>query len=245
MDLQGKIEKFNLSEIFQLISTSHRSGTLQTIRDELAAMFYFRDGKITNVYTSTSDLSNQIGRRLIARGFITMEILDDYLDKQKQQSKPKRIGQILVENELINKEQLGIVLTEQITDIIFKVMTWEWGVFSYYDGKFPTEEDNTLSLCTEGLILEGAHRMDQLNRLKERLPNFNALLKINREIESQKADIEAELSEYQRNILALCDGHQSIDSILNDGDDDPVMILETLVHLVDKNIIQSEDIVTD
>ncbi|MGA1825294.1 MAG: DUF4388 domain-containing protein [bacterium] len=235
------MEKFNLSEIFQLISISKRSGALQTIRDELAAMFYFRNGKITNVYTSTSDISNQVGRRLVAKGFITKENLDDCLKKQKKQRKQKehkRLGQILIENKLLTEEQLGIVLTDQITDIIFKVMTWDEGLFLYYDNKFPAEENIMLALSPEGLILEGAQRMDKLNQLKEKLPNFNALLRINAEVEAQIRCIEEEFSEYQKQILSLFDGTQSIYSILNDSDDDPVILLQTLVNLVDEKLIE-------
>ena len=50
LGLQGNIEKFTLPEIFQLIASSRKSGTLGIQRDDSIVMVYFKEGEIIYGY---------------------------------------------------------------------------------------------------------------------------------------------------------------------------------------------------
>jgi len=237
MDLQGKIEKFNVPEIFQLISSGRRTGTLGIAQNDRATMFYFNEGKITHAYSPNGN--NHLGKKLILKGLIDDKTLVDSLNEQKNNLGQKRLGRILIESGKIDERQLETALTEQISDIVYKVMDWDSGVFKFYDSKFPTEEEKPLSLSTESLILEGAKRADELNHLKQRLPDFSTALKFKQS--SKQEDIEIKLSSAEWNILALCDGHQTIESIVNISGDNLMDILKTLVRLKELDLIESTE----
>jgi hypothetical protein len=74
MDLQGRIEKFNVPEIFQLISAGKRTGTLGINRNEQSVMVYFRNGQI--IYAYSPNRRNRLGERLIAKGLIEPRLLN-------------------------------------------------------------------------------------------------------------------------------------------------------------------------
>jgi hypothetical protein len=234
MDLQGKIEKFNVPEIFQLISSGRRTGTLGIAQNDRATMFYFNEGKITHAYSPNGD--NHLGKKLIIKGLIDDKVLDDSLAEQKSNFGQKRLGRILVESGKIDEAQLENALTEQISDIVYKVMDWDSGVFKFYDSKFPTEEEKQLSLSTESLILEGAKRADELNHLKQQLPDFNTAMKL--KPSSEQENIEIKLSSTEWNILALCDGRRTIESIVNISGGNLVDILKALVKLKEADLIE-------
>ncbi len=233
MDLQGKIEKFNVPEIFQLISTGKRTGTLGIIRNNQATMFYFRDGQITYAYSPAG--KNRVGERLLDKGFIDDNALDNALEFQKKNSK-NRIGRILIDNRKINDQQLATVLTEQISDIVYKVMSWDKGLFKFYDNNFPTDEENTISLSTEGLILDGAKRADELNCQRSKLPEYNSILRIKKC--SSRVDKEIKLTSEEWDILASCDSNHTIDDIISQTDDDAELVLKTLNKLLEKELIE-------
>lgn len=233
MDLQGKIEKFNVPEIFQLISTGKRTGTLGIIRNNQATMFYFRDGQITYAYSPAG--RNRVGERLLEKGFIDNKALDDALEFQKNDSK-NRIGKILVENSKINNQQLATVLTEQISDIVYKVMSWDKGLFKFYENNFPTDEENSISLSTENLILEGAKRADELNHQRSKLPDYNSILKLKKV--SANDTIELKLTSDEWNILASCNCSHTIDDIINQTDENPELVLKSLNKLLDMKLIE-------
>jgi hypothetical protein len=234
MDLQGKIEKFNVPEIFQLISSGRRTGTLGINRDDQAVMVYFKDGQITYAYSPNR--RNRLGDRLVARQVIDSTQLEKTLLWQKESGGRKRLGAILIERQIAPKLEIELVLKEQITDTIYKLMTWDKGVFKFYDGTFPTEEDVTLSLSTENLILEGARRADELSRLKSKLPDFAAPLQIKQIMGNQT--IELRLSASDWNVLSLCDGHRTIGKIISDSGADPIDSLKSIIKLIASGFLE-------
>ena len=50
LDLQGNVERFTLPEIFQLVSSSRKTGTLGIQRDDDIVMVYFKDGSVIYGY---------------------------------------------------------------------------------------------------------------------------------------------------------------------------------------------------
>jgi hypothetical protein len=234
MDLQGKIEKFNVPEIFQLIASGRRTGTLGINRDDQSVMVYFKEGQITYAYSPNR--RNRLGDRLVARRIIDSAQLEDSLIRQKESGGRKRLGAILIEKQIVPRQEIEAVLKEQITDTIYRLMTWDLGIFKFYDGTFPTEEDVTLSLSTENLILEGARRADELSRLKGKLPDFGTPLRIKQVIGSQT--VELRLSANDWNILSLCDGHRTIGKIVSDSGADPVESLKSVIKLMASGFLE-------
>jgi len=234
MDLQGKIEKFNVPEIFQLISSGRRSGTLGIVRNRQSAMFYFDAGQVTYAYSP--DGNNRLGNRLIRKGFIDKNALDESLAEQKKHQGQKRLGRILIDSDRIDDKRLESVLIEQVTDTVHRVMGWDKGVFKFYDNKFPTKDEKSLSLSTEGLILEGAKRADELTHLKGKLPSFDTPLRIKKS--KNTSEIDLKLTTDQWNILALCDGRRTIDDIVNQSDDNLINPLKALIKLFELDLIE-------
>jgi len=234
MDLQGKIEKFNVPEIFQLISSGRRTGTLGINHDEQSVIVYFKDGQVTYAYSPNR--RNRLGDRLVARGVIEPKTLELSLKIQKESGGNKRLGAILIEKQYVDQNEIELTLKEQICDTVFRLMTWDRGVFKFYDGRFPTQEDVTLALSTENLILEGARRADEMNRLKEKLPEFSARLQLKLVLDDRQ--IELKLSAADWNTLSLCDSRRSIGKVLSDSGIDPVLTLKSIVKLMATGLIE-------
>jgi predicted transcriptional regulator len=234
MDLQGKIEKFNVPEIFQLIASGKRTGTLGIVRNNQATMFYFKGGQVTYAYLPTNH--NRVGERLLQKGFIDNTALDAALTKQKESKGENRIGKILIDAKRINEQQLATVLTEQISDIVYRVMSWDTGLFKFYDDKFPTTEDNSLSLSTESLILDGAKRADELGNLKNKLPLPNTRLAWKHQDDNRKVDLSLDSREWD--ILISCNGNHTIDDIINRVDHDPAAVYNALLKFIEMDIIE-------
>jgi hypothetical protein len=243
MDLQGKIEKFNVPEIFQLISGGKRTGTLGIHRDEQSVMVYFRDGQI--IYAYSPNRRNRLGDRLIARGIIEQKTLELTLQLQIESGGRKRLGTILIEKQYAKRDQIELILKEQISETVYRLMAWDRGLFKFYDGKFPTDEDVTLALSTENLILEGARRADEMNRLKAKLPEFSIRLQLKSIAADQQIDLKLNAADW--NTMALCDGLRSIGRIMSDSGIDPVDTLKGIIRLMAAGLIEpvnhsSEDV---
>lgn len=225
LDLQGNIERFTLPEIFQLVSASRKTGTLGIQRDDNIVMVYFRDGAV--IYGYGPRKTFHIGRMLVDMGRISPDQLDESIAVQAADSgKGKRLGQILIEKQYIDRADLEQVVRRQVEELIYSLMTWDRGSFKFYENQFPTDEEITVRLSTENVVLEGLRRLDEMTRLKDALPDFSTVFAVAPSEPGQKRDISLLPEEW--NVLALIDGRRDINEIVAAS---ALEAVETLKHL--------------
>ncbi|MDD4051985.1 MAG: DUF4388 domain-containing protein [candidate division Zixibacteria bacterium] len=225
LDLQGKIERFTLPEIFQLVSTGRKTGTLGIQRDDDIVMVYFRNGSV--IYGYGPRKTYHIGRMLVEMGRITPGQLDEVIAEQAAPTAgDKRLGQLLIEKRYIDRADLEEAVRRQVEELIFSLMSWDRGSFKFYENQFPTEEEITVNLSTENVILEGLRRLDEMNRLKDCLPDFATVYVLAPAEPGQVRNVSLKPEEW--NILALVDGHKNINDLLLSS---PSESVETLKHI--------------
>lgn len=228
LDLQGKIERFTLPEIFQLVSTGRKTGTLGIQRDDDIVMVYFRNGAI--IYGYGPRKTSHIGRMLVDMGRITIAQLDDAIAEQTAQATSgKRLGEILIGRGHIDRADLVEAVQRQVEELIYSLMAWDRGSFKFYENQFPTDEEITVRLSTENVVLEGIRRLDELNRIKDCLPDFSTVYGLAPAEAGQVRTLS--LTQDEWNVLALVDGRRSINDITAISTLAPHMTLQVIASL--------------
>ncbi len=208
-DLQGKIGRFTLPEIFQLIANGRKTGTLGIQKDDDIVMVYFKTGKIVYGYGPRQTL--HLGQLLREKGKITSEQLAEAVGAQSRTSSSKRLGQILIEKAFINRTDLETVVRRQVEELVYSLLNWETGSFKFYENQYPTDEEITVDISVENAILEGMRRMDEMNRIKEIIPDLNNILVMSPASPERRTDISLQSDEW--NLLALVNGRRTIAEI--------------------------------
>lgn len=209
LDLQGSIEKFTLPEIFQLIAAGRKSGTLGIQRDESIVMVYFRSGEI--IYGYGPRQTFHLGQLLRERGKLTAEQLEDAVHTQAMTENTKRLGEILVNKGYIDRADLQKVVEEQVESLLYSLLSWQTGSFKFYEEQFPTEEEITVRLSVENVILEGLRRFDEMNMIKEALPDWETVYAISSAQGGRTRSVSLEAPQW--NVMALVDGRRSVNDI--------------------------------
>jgi len=91
-------------------------------------------------------------------------INEDQLNHALRESREgvnKRIGDVLIENGNIGYEVLVSVIQEQIKMVVYTVLEWNEGQFVYFDGARTGNEDILLDVKLDHLLLEGLKRLDE------------------------------------------------------------------------------------
>ncbi|SYZ74504.1 conserved hypothetical protein [Candidatus Zixiibacteriota bacterium] len=208
-DLQGKIGRFTLPEIFQLIANGRKTGTLGIQKDDDIVMVYFKKGKIVYGYGPRQTL--HLGQLLREKGKISSEQLSEAVGAQAETSSSKRLGQILIEKAFINRTDLETVVRRQVEELIYSLLNWESGSFKFYENQYPTDEEITVDISVENAILEGMRRMDEMNRIKEIIPDLNSILIMSPASPERRTDISLQSDEW--NLLAMVNGRRTIAEI--------------------------------
>ena len=130
MSFVGKLDKFKLPDLLQIISGNRKTGRLALTRRDSQAVIVFRSGKI--IYAaSTSAARETLGSLLLCRQLIDEESLVRALEIQHTAAEEKRLGTILVEQGLLTEEALRHVITRQIEGVISEILEWEGGFFKF------------------------------------------------------------------------------------------------------------------
>jgi len=209
LDLQGNIEKFTLPEILQLIAASRKSGTLGIQRDDAIVMIYFDAGDITYGYGPRQTF--HLGQLLKERGKLSAEQLEEAVAVQAKTENTKRLGEILINREFIDRADLEAVVKKQVEELLYSLLSWQSGSFKFYENQYPTDEEITVRLSVENVILEGLRRLDELNMVRETLPDCEAVYSIAASQGDRTRAVTMKAGEW--NIMALVDGRRSINQI--------------------------------
>lgn len=225
--LQGSIDRFKLPEIFQLLAASQKTGTLGIQKDDNIVMIYLKKGRINYAYGPRH--SRHLGQLLREKGKISTSQLKDAVETQSSISLSRRLGEILLEKRYIDQGDLREAVTEQIEELIYSLLGWENGSFKFYDNQYPTREEITVDISVENVILEGVRRIDEVNRLKEILPDYETPLKITAISDGLVRDISLTTEEW--NLLAEIDGRKTIRHFVENSALGEMKTLEKLATL--------------
>ena len=178
MSLVGRLEDLALSDIFQIISLSKKTGTLiLKNKTKGSAVVVFKNGQI--IQAATDDIRDTLGNILISKGYISEDGLGRALNVQKNVKGVKRLGQILVETGAIPQEVLEETIREQIEDMIYSLLAWEDGFFNFDLGNVSVSDKIEVvtqdfllkaGLNPEYLLMESARVLDEKKRGKKEKP---------------------------------------------------------------------------
>lgn len=206
LDLQGNIEKFTLAEIFQLIAAGRKSGTLGIQREDSIVMIYFDKGEI--IYGYGPRQTFHLGQLLKERGKLDAHQLDDAVQTQARTDNTKRLGEILIDKRYIDRADLQAVVQEQVSELLYSLLAWQTGSFKFYENQFPTDEEITVRLSVENVILEGLRRLDEQHWIAETLPDLTAVYTLSAAQGGRNRAVTLEANEW--NTMALIDGHRTL-----------------------------------
>lgn len=174
MALEGSLRDFSLADMFRLLANGSKSGTLHLSCENAEGMVCFREGRI--FFAASDSIRESLGRRLVRSGAISEKQLRQALGLQKIQKREKagrRLGQILVEEGYLDAKALEAVIQEQITDALFDLFRWEEGLLRFESDELCEDEDIGVSVSVENVILEASRRLEQWNRIRERIPSLD------------------------------------------------------------------------
>lgn len=159
MDFGGDLSVLEPAVVFQIMSISLISGQLEFVTVDNAASLYFREGCL--IYATIDARRKKLGRFLVEKGLITEEELDEVLREFKPKERRGRIGNLLISHGFLDRESLADAIRQQMKDVVFDVLSWKEGQFTFFRNVLPHDEDILLDVKLDHLILEGLKRLDE------------------------------------------------------------------------------------
>jgi len=171
--LEGNLKDFSLEDMFRLLASGGKSGTLYMERDDAQGKVCFKKGRV--FFASSNWNRESLGRRLVKAGVISEKQLRQALGLQKIQKNEKanrRLGQILVDEGYLEQKVLEGFIQEQINDTLFDLFRWEAGELRFEADEMCEGEDIGISVSVENIIMESARRLELWSRIREKIPTL-------------------------------------------------------------------------
>ena len=170
MSFKGSIKELSLIDVIQLICQSAKSGIMKIHTDSFNVDIYIKDGKLVDIKSQNPDFSFKIGNYLVSRGIITQADLDIYLENQKK--KPIRLGQLLVEEGVISKDEIKALYAENIKDSFTKVLSLESGQYEFIQSVVEYNPDDTILINIDTILLDTLKNIDEMKLFKKKISDF-------------------------------------------------------------------------
>lgn len=205
--LSGNVAAITVPDVLSFISMIRASGVLVFRLGELERDLHWKDGEM--VFATSSSPEHSLGEFLLRNGKITRE----QLEESRQQLQPGvRHGKLLVQLGFLSPKDLWWGVKEQVLEIVFSLFSWSDGRFEFRLEVTDLSERIVLNLNTSTIIMEGIRRLDEAERIKEKITSnemiFYKLPVTEDEVES------LELSESQRRVYDSIDGEKDITELV-------------------------------
>jgi tetratricopeptide (TPR) repeat protein len=215
MAIEGPLRELGIHDVFQLLDLSRKTGVLR-VTSELrhnAGTIYFEDGTI--IFAEIRSNPHPLGALLLRTGKIAEADLERARDMQQRQGDKRRLGEILVALGAITPRELLRQVRFQIEEVVFEVMSWREGYFSFTEGPLtdvPTEA--SVRIPTEALLMEGARRIDEWSRIESRIPHLGVIPRLAPPQQGSQGELDLLPPEWE--MLAMIDGARDVRAIASE-----------------------------
>src|SRR5690606_13190520 len=200
MAIKGSLREASLADVVQLLFLGRRTGCLSVASERNFGSIWFDDGWI--VHAGLLSRTDRLGERMIAAGRLTHPQLDEAI--AVQQAVPgQRLGAVLVRLGHFTMAELEAELRRQVEETVYTLFTWDSGTFSFEAGESPDADETTVRLNPEGLLLEGARRVDEWSVIAKQIPTRAAVFAVE---PGDRPEGDEGLVDAERRLLPMLDG---------------------------------------
>jgi hypothetical protein len=230
MSISGSFSSMNPSDLLQMLMWGAKSGMLTCIGPDDRQHLFLKDGNVVGV--TSSRYTDRLGAVLVRLGYISdVQFEEVFL---AQASDNRQLGEIVVDKELLSAESLKHALVVQAEDIIYDVLSWNDGEFSFEERELEDREVKVEPIVISTLLLEGARRIDEINRCKQKFNDPEQVFKLN----DEKLG-EVKLSNRSdRAVVSLLKTSRTLHDIMQIANESEYNVFRSVYNLFEKDIIE-------
>jgi hypothetical protein len=174
MSLVGRLEDLALPDIFQIVSLSRKTGALVVTGREGKGVVVFRNGQV--IQAAADFIKEDLGEILLSGEIIRKKDLDLAIEIKKMLPEDKPIEEVFLEMGIISRETLEEVNRHRIEDIVYRLLLWQDGDFSFELGEGDLKERVKMNhlgyplqygMSPEYLIMESTRLYDERRKEAE------------------------------------------------------------------------------
>jgi CheY-like chemotaxis protein len=212
--MSGDIGAIPLAEILQVLQMQRQTGVLRVTNARTAITVSIRQGLVDLVQSRGAADEFRLGRYFVEKGLLSRDRLNTLL---KERGDPGQVllGELLVTSGAITHEDLVDALSRQSSELVYDLLRWPYGRFSFTKEAFrPEVEQAHLGLGVAGLVLEGFRRVDEW-RLMEGTIHFDQVVYVDQSALDTVG--QEKLTRTEKLVLEAVNGSRTVSEVINES----------------------------
>jgi hypothetical protein len=213
MAIEGPLRELGIHDVFQLLDLSRKTGMLRVSSElrEDEGLVTFDGGRVVQAMIRSKAVPMEMA--LLQAGRITETDLEMARARQENGRAGREIVDILVESGSITQKELERQLRLQIESVVFELMSWREGFFSFEErSREDIPHDIRITVSTESLLMEGARRIDEWSRIDDVIPNLEVVPDL-APVEPDREGAMLDLLPHEWQVLTMIDGARDLRGI--------------------------------
>jgi hypothetical protein len=203
--IKGEIEHSSVPELLKSMLSSGEEGVLTFRNGDLSKTLYCQGGRV--VFAASNNPDERLGEFLLVRGRISAR---HYIEASKRIRPGVRLGGILVELGAVEPEDLLNTVEAAVREVLLDLFTWTRGEYEFVMKSMDMETMVTVTIPTEGLILEGIRRTRSWHQVITAIGSIDTVF-----FPTGATDVlyKLELTEEEQEVLAQVNGRSNVEHI--------------------------------
>lgn len=238
MPIEGPLKELSIHDVFQLLDLARKTGALR-ITSELrqnAGLVQFERGAV--VAAEIRSNPHPLGTLLLRTGKLSEE---DFARARAMQDggDRRRLGDILLAIGAVGRRELERQVRAQVEEVIFELMSWSEGYFSFSDAPADDATPAQVRIPTEALLMEAARRIDEWARIESRIPHLGMIPRLVPPDAGGTTRLDLLPPEWQ--VLAAVDGTRDVHAMAEAVGRSEFDVARTLFGLAAAGVVALDD----
>jgi hypothetical protein len=187
-----------------------KTGRADLYLENVEKNIFFKHGEV--IFATSNREEDTLGKFLVRCGKITRT---QYEESQLHLKPGQKHGKTLVKLGLISPKDLWWGVKHQILEIIYDLFTWKSGKFLFFETPVEAFQQRIfINTSTLNIILEGVRRLDEWQRIQEKIPSRTMVFK---KMPIGEAHVQSlDLSDSEQRLLGLVDGVRTVERLMEE-----------------------------
>ncbi|MFP4240920.1 MAG: DUF4388 domain-containing protein [Chitinispirillaceae bacterium] len=234
MVLSGTLKEFILADVFHLLTQQKITGKLFLSDGQSEGAIIFKSGMIVGAEKDEETLQNKLFNFLVDVKKKSPEHLNVLFTSHE--GNLNALCASLIDRKLMTVKEIKMFTDSCVEDIACSLLMWKSGAYRFNSLRSVAPlACSTVSISSENIIMEGMRRVDEWNRMVDKIQEDSVFVKADKTApENAELDIFCKPEEY---VYGLLDGSCTVSSIVRCSCLSEYRVYESLNMLLQDNRI--------
>jgi hypothetical protein len=227
MALTGTLESIPLPEVLRMLARSRKSGCLRIDAGGLQGKVYLTDGWMTY---ATTRRDQDLRADLMSAGMV------DEAGWKHVERRERGIAEVLTDG--FAREDLTRFISEQITDVLFRLSRPGHGTFDFGEDvgpHYPTEQQINIEVCLD----EAERRIAQWRLIEEVIPGVNFRLRMVHILPEDAREVTITVDTWR--LLSALNGQGTVEEVAARLGSTDFQIAQVMAQMVRQGLLEVVD----